>query len=1008
MVKKEDILLATRGGLDVYRLLWEDAARIIDRGEYNKPFKIRLSERSPSAHLRLKGDTWIATDFGGDQQGRNCFDWVQKEMHLSGFKEACAWIVTELNLDIDDIKPEKNKPLRIEKVPSTAPEKSVLFEVREGGKFTKRELEVFGDLVTQEVMDDLHWLPLTWVGTVKDGMMTKVYGCDDYPIYARECVVTDKAGNPTDKFHKIYKPLEFNKQYRFMVSGVRPNGYINGLYELRKAYSKYKTEQEKEFDSDPRNEDKTFEPQKFKAAVMASGERDAAAVRALGQYPIWLNSESDELRPFEENIIKQCVETLYNIPDKDSTGINRGRYHALRHPDMRTIWLPSWFERYVDNRKKKRKDFKDCIELCENARQSFQKMMDHALPATFWTKTTQRNGKEKYEVNSVCLLYFLGLQGFHKLRDKESGETIYVRIRGNVVERSSTQDMREFLKRWAQGKEKAPGQSDSRTEVQPIEIQNLIIDSPKCNPSALENVDTVELDFTAHTPDSQYFFFKNGTAKVTGHGIEFFRRDDNTSLPFYVWDTHIIQHDFRKLDSMFTLELRQDDADGSDTTTSDTPTPTKFWTVKANGNTSNVMGYLINSSRLYWRKEIEDQFNGSPDRLAQSAAYLKAHHFEITSPQLNEAENRRQMQTLANKLFTIGYFGWGHKDRSRAYAAYAMDWKIDEMGECNGGTGKSFLYEQVLPIIAPFVKIDGRERRIADNQFKFSQVTRYTRMVLVDDIYKDFPFDIFYSNVTGGLSVNPKNLNPFTIPFKESPKFAFTTNYVPRTFDASTERRMLYNVSSDYYHTNAADSDEYNETRAIRDDFGKELFGDEYTEDEWNADINLLLQCVSLYIRLSANGIKIQPPMDNIILRSKRMMMADKFFEWAQEYFAPASGNLDRLIKRDDAINDFRTNYNMKDITSNAFFRKMRAFCDWCSYTEKFNPDEYCAPSKPGHIIRRETTNDGTSGKVVEWLYVQSNKEEIKRIIDADKEMEEKLQVIPTESRSLFDDDKPF
>ena len=182
MVKKEDILLATRGGLDVYRLLWEDAARIIDRGEYNKPFKIRLSERSPSAHLRLKGDTWIATDFGGDQQGRNCFDWVQKEMHLSGFKEACAWIVTELNLDIDDIKPEKNKPLRIEKVPSTAPEKSVLFEVREGGKFTKRELEVFGDLVTQEVMDELHWLPLTWVGTVKDGMMTKVYGCDDYPI----------------------------------------------------------------------------------------------------------------------------------------------------------------------------------------------------------------------------------------------------------------------------------------------------------------------------------------------------------------------------------------------------------------------------------------------------------------------------------------------------------------------------------------------------------------------------------------------------------------------------------------------------------------------------------------------------------------------------------------------------------------------------------------------------------------------------------------------------------
>ena len=337
MIDKQKIYDATHGGLDVFAYLWEDAKRIINNGETTKAFKIRMDERTGSAHLKQKGDHWVATDFGGDAIARNCFDWVIKEHNLSGFKEAVAWIVTNLNLTIDEITPERNKPLKIEKEQTTAPEGSVQFEVREGHQFTKRELEVFGDLVTQQVMDDLHWLPVVWVGTVRNGQITKVYSSDDYPIYARECIVADAKLEVKDKFYKIYKPLEFKKQYRFMVAGQRPRNYINGLYELRQAYQKFKTQQQKDFDSDPANEGKTLIFEKLKGAVMASGERDSAAVRALGGFPIWLNSETDELEPYEESIIKQCAEVIYNIPDLDDTGIRRGQYHALRHLDIRTI-----------------------------------------------------------------------------------------------------------------------------------------------------------------------------------------------------------------------------------------------------------------------------------------------------------------------------------------------------------------------------------------------------------------------------------------------------------------------------------------------------------------------------------------------------------------------------------------------------------------------------------------------------------------------------------------------
>ncbi|MCR4835393.1 MAG: hypothetical protein K5899_03290, partial [Bacteroidaceae bacterium] len=88
MIDKQKIYDATHGGLDVFAYLWDDAKRIINKGETTKAFKIRTDERTGSAHLKQKGDHWVATDFGGDAIARNCFDWVIKEHNLSGFKEA--------------------------------------------------------------------------------------------------------------------------------------------------------------------------------------------------------------------------------------------------------------------------------------------------------------------------------------------------------------------------------------------------------------------------------------------------------------------------------------------------------------------------------------------------------------------------------------------------------------------------------------------------------------------------------------------------------------------------------------------------------------------------------------------------------------------------------------------------------------------------------------------------------------------------------------------------------
>ena len=109
------------------------------------------------------------------------------------------------------------------------------------------------------------------------------------------------------------------------------------------------------------------------------------------------------------------------------------------------------------------------------------------------------------------------------------------------------------------------------------------------------------------------------------------------------------------------------------------------------------------------------------------------------------------------------------------------------------------------------------------------------------------------------MTVNPKNNQSFTIPFEESPKIAFTTNYVPADFDPSSEARLLYMVFSDYYHQKTEDND-YLESRSIRDDFGKDLFSKTYSEEEWNQDLNFILQCVKFYLSVSGEPVKLLPP----------------------------------------------------------------------------------------------------------------------------------------------------
>ena len=1019
MIDKQRVMDETGQGLDILLDLYPQARNCVEGSQ--KMFKMRPSERTPSATIRRnKAGEWVVCDFGGDSQSRNAIDeWMRVNGYdRSRFGAAVQAIAQQYRI-YDTLSPDKNFSRVVDRAAREDEEEgSWQYELR---PFTKRELAVLGPGVTEETCKELNWYACDWIGKVKNRRVKEMHSSDDYPILIRECLggegserlggsseegddghsgesgesgMSGKSGisgkdgkdgkSACNRFFKVYRPLEPDKRWRFMYfpDGNKPAKYINGLYELRKAHEKLnkKLRESKSLDDgdDVPQTKKVCDIRKtlmhgvdrYYRVVLCSGERDALCVRARGDFPIWLNSETARLDWVDYNRIIQLAGELVNIPDLDSTGVAAGSRLALKFMEMQTVWLPDSLPDLKDNRGRPCKDFRDWCQHHPSIDEYYD-LMDTACPAKFWTTRVTKDGERKSRIDPICLHQFLRLHGFHILKDDTCDEPQYVRLKDGVVHRKTPRDIREFVRKWASG-EKDPDATNETlrmgTETRLYlgrDVRNLILTDVSFTPAYLSALSTVDPDFTSHTATTQDFFFLNGMVHCHPDGYELVAHR-NGGGDTCVWSSHVIQHRFRKTAPMF--KVKEDPArqwsDGTPRFTIEID--------QAEAAKSHYFGFLINSSRLYWRTEIEDAFPNAQDMQRE---YLRLHPFDIAGDHLTDRQRDEQARCLISKIFTIGYLMHAYKSPSRAWAPYAMDWRIADGAEANGRSGKSFFFKFLDAVGVERVALSGRNDHLMDNNFLYQNVTQYTRVVEVDDLSQRVQAASFYDIITGDMTIDKKHLSAFILPFEKSPKFAFTTNYVPGDFDPSSDARLLYLTFSDYYHQRTADNPfGYQETRMIRDDFDKDLFGTFYTEEEWNADFNFLMQCEAFYLSLCQRPIKIQPPMENILQRKLKADMGETFEDWATAYFAEDGGNVNRQLVRETVYQDFIKDTHLNAIKMKGFTLRLKAFADYCPWIHTLNPIEY--RNAQGRNFQKTTDPLTGETKQVEMIHMRTVREE--------------------------------
>jgi hypothetical protein len=212
----------------------------------------------------------------------------------------------------------------------------------------------------------------------------------------------------------------------------------------------------------------------------------------------------------------------------------------------------------------------------------------------------------------------------------------------------------------------------------------------------------------------------------------------------------------------------------------------------------------------------------------------------------------------------IGYLISTYKNRSNNKAIILNDEVISENPE--GGTGKGVFVQGISQIRKTSI-IDGK---LFDGKksFPYQTVSLDTKILVFDDVIKNFNFEEKFSLVTEGLTLERKNKDAIKLNVHESPKLVISTNYAIRGEGNSHDRRRYELEIAQYYGKDLTPEDE----------FKRQLFDDWDITDFQKFD-NYMVYCLQLFL---SSGL-VKQNAKNIKMRKFIAESAMEFYEFIKD-----------------------------------------------------------------------------------------------------------------------------
>jgi len=926
-----------------------------------KKFKIREEEKTPSALVTWHKNLWRITDFGnlGEVSGLSAIDFVKWRENLD-YYDALRFIEeVVIGRQVSENSFQKSRFQADYEWREMGPDdKKGEYNFTFKKEPSKSDLSAIGRYVNKEVLDLLYCKTVEkyeYCSTSKKLNRDVVHvfkSHNDYPIFLFD------DGN----YKKLYRPLEKDKNNRFLYIGPKPKNYVYGLKTLQKCDNEF-------VDQEETNEDEKIKlPEdkpgaKVRDLFRCSGESDALNLASLGFHVYWTNSESSNFTYDQFKELDDLCENHFQIMDLDKTGNAQAIINAMKHISLYNIELPEWLRLKDDWRGNPCKDLKDFINISgddvDQTRYNFLVLKRNARRVKFWHKNKSEKGKDNIDINMEFFFFFLRASGFYQMDSiyhKKAGYCYAHVTNGKMVELIHPDDMKRRVKRFTKEWIKSKNLMDG------IAILNKINTSAQLTEGNFETIDEIRVNFKNYDRDTEYIHFRNCSVKVTRDKIEKIKHENvpnfilkelsiNNKTLSQVIDRsfNIIEkppvevnatREYQELLDKLAAAKNDDDRQTINVEISQFPEYEKY-NIVINDPDFIYVSFLRDISRIHWRKELEKK------------------------EPLTDQEKKEEMLALANFMFVLGYHCAQYKDPGKPWLTFLQDMKISEIGMASGRSGKSIFEKGPTYVRISFYK--GGRTLVDKNQFQFfyDGFTEFHDYIEIDDLADRGEITFFYTQITGKREINPKNYTPFTLDYEDSGKMLISSNFELPNTDSSTLSRLLNAGCSDYYHE-ATKFNDYKETRSPLTKFGRRIY-DDFTDEEWIKFYNLVAYCIQLQMRF----LKIQPPMGSLEKRQLRRIMAsglgrdEDFFSWANDYFilmpefspipqvSPDDhGYFNTLIIRENAFNNFKTRLTRSqesDYRSGKFKTHLQAWCDYFGY--ELNPLDKCTDREKRRII---------------------------------------------------------
>lgn len=259
----------------------------------------------------------------------------------------------------------------------------------------------------------------------------------------------------------------------------------------------------------------------------------------------------------------------------------------------------------------------------------------------------------------------------------------------------------------------------------------------------------------------------------------------------------------------------------------------------------------------------------------------------------------------------IGYLLHSFFD-TKMKAVNLTDSTISENAE--GRTGKT-LVGHAISKIKNVCEISGKDFD-PGNKHKYATAKLDTQIVFLNDLKKRFDFENLFNDISDAITIDQKNMQPFTI----TAKMLIASNDTFKIAGASAKDRVIEFELANYYNAQFSPIDEF-----------KVWFFTDWDEDEWSKFDNFMMECLTQYLKF---GI-IEADSINLDKRKQISSTNRDFVEFMDEKIKAGlircGIDYDKASLHDEFLNDYPDYKSDKWLkTTGNFIKYFKNYVNYC------------------------------------------------------------------------------